>query len=1425
MKRINKNLIQTHNNRIISFLKYSSFTLAMLLSLTNIASSQYWMKTYVPSPYNTNHWLDVYFLPNDPNYGWVCGFSGMVLRSTDGGLTWQGAGISSAYQLESIFFTSRTTGYCSGVEGVYKSIDGGKSWTEISPDTSISYWGLHFVNDNIGVVLSGGCLNNVQKFFRTTDGGSTWSLFEAYEVNSGLTDPVLYSANGLGYASSSGRIWKTVNGGVTWSIHSVTGTNVWAEELAHIGNSFLVPYAGSTCIGDKSTGGTRFSTDDGASWYSTDMGRPMYGTFLINETTGWAVGDNSALYYTTNAGRNWELRNCGITGGNLDDIYFLNESTGWVVGNTGVYKLAPDKHTVSNTNFTFSELCIPNNETQPFWIANWSFFPTNVLLSKFADDDNSFSISAPDTLFTLNPCDSVRVYLKFEPKSEGLKTANYRVSFNGVEEFTLNLSGTGMISRAVVNDTLLVINPAYCGRTNRDSLLWTTLSPFNEVITEIRPIEGTYQNKLERTPPIHLSSKEQAMIFSVNPPDTGWYNTRFLVTLMPCKVDTFVTVRAYGVSPIINAEKQRSMMLECKKTTLDTIPVYNTGNDTLTINNMQVLQNPDIFSIVGWTSGYKNMTRIPPGKADSLLIRFLPRKTIEYSTTIRLLNDDKTTKRGTMSPYDISITADFSTTEVFVQDSIIDFGKICVGTEKEATIIFGNNGDKDAFIEYPKFQTKNFYTARLKEDFPVLLASGRSAEVKLLFHPNTAGLFRDTLHFNTKPCFENVVIIVSGYGIDTKLQANPSSFIDTVSVNEILKIDVNIKSIGSSHAKISRIELEPQNPDWNFSYKPDIPIVLDSAQEQVFNFEFVSSKESYLNSKICFYTEETCPSKTCVPVEIVNRNRFFVAEPEYSNFDYQTCIKQVETKDIDITNYGIVNDSIVEISLEPEDAGFRIIDMPTLPKAFDRLEKAKVTIEYFPLNEGAHKADLIIKSFDPGGQTLVVPLSGEFRTVNTTPESTTFNFLNYEVCDDDVEKAITFKNSGTLDDTLIITRKTNIKGLYIEPEAFIGVPALDSSICFIRFKPSEFPETGMFSDTFLLESKVCDQINEVIVNISIVRPRLTINPKAIDFGDVWHGDAANDTIFVENNTDFDKSIIGFTFKPQDTQIKALVNYPILIPARNKSLIPLMFTALQEGEFHYDFDIIEKSVCIDTTNINIKANVPEERYNSLIRIGDYTAKPGEILTIALELIDTVKRISPNSIYYEIAFDEKLFKPYSVALSDFLGGKSLSFNYAAGTLSGRIPSPEANFTFHHAGTILNITGKTFFSMPDTTGLFIKEFLPETDKVIDIKKEDGFLDLYGFCMPFGYEKIPVYSINIINQIINSNALSLSINSTEIQRLDVQLINILSDVIKNVSLLTTKGNANYSIDISNIPSGTYFIYIKSEFNLIQRTKFVVLK
>ncbi|MGB9912963.1 MAG: hypothetical protein ACPLRO_06300, partial [Candidatus Kapaibacteriota bacterium] len=57
----------------------------LLLFSTGFLFSQYWQKIVnIPQPYANNYWLDVYFLPSDPNFGWICGFNGMVIRTTDG---------------------------------------------------------------------------------------------------------------------------------------------------------------------------------------------------------------------------------------------------------------------------------------------------------------------------------------------------------------------------------------------------------------------------------------------------------------------------------------------------------------------------------------------------------------------------------------------------------------------------------------------------------------------------------------------------------------------------------------------------------------------------------------------------------------------------------------------------------------------------------------------------------------------------------------------------------------------------------------------------------------------------------------------------------------------------------------------------------------------------------------------------------------------------------------------------------------------------------------------------------------------------------------------------------------------------------------------------------------------------------------------
>ena len=95
----------------------------LFFSIVSLLTAQRWEKvTAIPQPYINTYWLDVYFLPSNPDYGWVCGFNGHVIRTNDGGKNWTGSTVPGGGQLESIHFPSAKIGYTSGTEGIFKSI-------------------------------------------------------------------------------------------------------------------------------------------------------------------------------------------------------------------------------------------------------------------------------------------------------------------------------------------------------------------------------------------------------------------------------------------------------------------------------------------------------------------------------------------------------------------------------------------------------------------------------------------------------------------------------------------------------------------------------------------------------------------------------------------------------------------------------------------------------------------------------------------------------------------------------------------------------------------------------------------------------------------------------------------------------------------------------------------------------------------------------------------------------------------------------------------------------------------------------------------------------------------------------------------------------------------------------------------------------
>lgn len=166
---------------------------------------------------STTQGQKISFLENNHTIGFLANGSSLF-RTTNKGITWKrivsipNKLIQSFFALDSntIYFISSTPGNSYELR---KTTNGGTTSSIILSSTfSSALNSVYFINSNIGIVASG-----VGKFYRTLDGGVTWSNYDLnnnaqYPENSDL---YLNSKYGI-YADYYGRIYKTIDTGKTW---------------------------------------------------------------------------------------------------------------------------------------------------------------------------------------------------------------------------------------------------------------------------------------------------------------------------------------------------------------------------------------------------------------------------------------------------------------------------------------------------------------------------------------------------------------------------------------------------------------------------------------------------------------------------------------------------------------------------------------------------------------------------------------------------------------------------------------------------------------------------------------------------------------------------------------------------------------------------------------------------------------------------------------------------------------------------------------------------------------------------------------------------------------------------------------------------------------------------------------------------------
>jgi photosystem II stability/assembly factor-like uncharacterized protein len=232
--------------------------------------------------------------------------------------------------------------------GMYKSLDAGKTWTHIGLDNTrqIGRVIVDPKNPNVVFVAALGHVygaNPDRGVYRSRDGGATWQKVLFKNENVGAIDLAFDPQNSAiiyatlwntrrppwsiyppSYGPGSG-IFKSTDGGNTWQ--SLTN-GIPTEGLGHIGIA-VAPTNNKRvyAIVDAKVGGLYRSDDAGATWslISDDKriwGRGWYFCKIVVDPKNADIVyvSNTSLYRSTNAGKNWTAIK-GAPGG--DDYHQL----------------------------------------------------------------------------------------------------------------------------------------------------------------------------------------------------------------------------------------------------------------------------------------------------------------------------------------------------------------------------------------------------------------------------------------------------------------------------------------------------------------------------------------------------------------------------------------------------------------------------------------------------------------------------------------------------------------------------------------------------------------------------------------------------------------------------------------------------------------------------------------------------------------------------------------------------------------------------------------------------------------------------------------------------------------------------------------------------------------------------------------------
>lgn len=287
---------------------------------------------------------------------WASGAGSTVLRTVDGGQTWQKVTVTSdALDFRDVDAIGAQTAYVLAVGNgpasrIYKTTDAGKTWTLQfkNEDQEAFLDAMSFWDANHGIVF-GDSVDGQLYIMTTADGGRVWSRVPAANLPPALENEGAFAASGTNIAvfgtshawigtgaSAKARVLRTVDRGRTWQVAETplaAGPSAGIFSIAFRDAKHGVIAGGDYRKEQEAVDNLAVTSDGGVTWTL------VKGLSGFRSVVGYVPGTKTLVAlgpsggdYSTDDGKTWTP----ITGPGFDTFSFVpRKSIGWGAGAEG----------------------------------------------------------------------------------------------------------------------------------------------------------------------------------------------------------------------------------------------------------------------------------------------------------------------------------------------------------------------------------------------------------------------------------------------------------------------------------------------------------------------------------------------------------------------------------------------------------------------------------------------------------------------------------------------------------------------------------------------------------------------------------------------------------------------------------------------------------------------------------------------------------------------------------------------------------------------------------------------------------------------------------------------------------------------------------------------------------------------------------